>query len=160
MVWRRSINIIILMVAIMQSLVTMVDSLRYFSKLKYVHQYQVLPRTKPLMSVDDTILEGISEAFVGGTVGVMSVMMMLELKKKEDLSLESCPYCMGNGEILCAACCGCGSQASHPCQTCGGIGLVTCINCKGDGRITPILLQSRAVRDPEFASDGIGIDSP
>ena len=117
---------------------------------------------KSLAAAVDTFqnVEGISEAFVGGTVGVMSVMMMLELKKKEDLSLESCPYCMGNGEILCAACCGCGNQANAQCRTCGGIGLVTCINCKGDGRITPILLQSRAVRDPEFATDGISIDSP
>ena len=157
----RSLTIMIFIAAIIIQCLTMVESLRYFSKIKNIHQNQVLPRRfKPLMSADDIILEGISEAFVGGTVGVMSVMMMLELKKKEDLSLESCPYCMGNGEILCAACCGCGSQASHPCQTCGGIGLVTCINCKGDGRITPILLQSRAVRDPEFASDGIGIDSP
>ena len=32
--------------------------------------------------------EAISEAFIGGTVGVMSVMFMLEIKKKEDLSLE------------------------------------------------------------------------
>jgi len=113
------------------------------------------------ISVDSMdMYQGISEAFVGGTVGVMSVMFMLEVKKKEDLSLESCPYCMGNGEILCASCCGCGVLANNSCSVCGGIGLVTCINCKGDGRITPILLQSRAVRDPEFAVDGISIDSP
>mmetsp|Transcript_13278 Transcript_13278/g.18207 ORF Transcript_13278/g.18207 Transcript_13278/m.18207 type:complete len:160 (+) Transcript_13278:3201-3680(+) len=122
----------------------------------------VIMKRKALdISVDSMdMYQGISEAFVGGTVGVMSVMFMLEVKKKEDLSLESCPYCMGNGEILCASCCGCGVLANNSCSVCGGIGLVTCINCKGDGRITPILLQSRAVRDPEFAVDGISIDSP
>lgn len=108
------------------------------------------------------IYQGWSEAFVGGTVGVMSVMMMLEIKKKEDLGLESCPYCMGNGEILCATCCGCsvvmGNNGS--CPTCAGRGLILCINCKGDGRITPILLLSKSIRNPEFAADKISIDSP
>ena len=51
-------------------------------------------------------VEGIAEAFVGGTVGVMSVMFLLEIKKKDDLRLEACPYCMGNGEILCGTCLG------------------------------------------------------
>ena len=76
---------------------------------------------------------------------------------------------MGNGEILCAACCGCSnnslsidsdSTSNETCSVCGGRGLVLCINCKGDGRITPILLQSRSVRNPEFAADKISIDSP
>jgi hypothetical protein len=41
-----------------------------------------------------------------------------------------------------------------------GRGLVICVNCKGDGRETPLILQSKAVRDPEYATDGISIDSP
>lgn len=107
-------------------------------------------------------MEGVTEAFVGGTVGVMSVMICLELTKKQEQGLEGCPYCLGNGEILCAICCGCGISGSEEvaCAACNGRGLVKCISCKGDGRITPIILQSRATRDPEFASDGIGIDSP
>ena len=59
----------------------------------------------PVASIET--LDGITTAFIGGTVGVMSVMLLLEIKKKDDLGLESCPYCMGNGEILCAACCAC-----------------------------------------------------
>ena len=52
-------------------------------------------------------MDAIAAAFIGGTVGVMSVAVMVEMRKKsEDNTLESCPYCMGNGEILCASCFG------------------------------------------------------
>jgi hypothetical protein len=105
-------------------------------------------------------VDGFSQAFVGGTVGVMSVMFLLELRKLQDQNLEGCPYCLGNGEILCASCCGFGTVAKTTCNICNGRGLIICINCKGDGRITPIILQSRAIRNPEFATDNIGIDSP
>ena len=50
------------------------------------------------------------------------------------------------------------------CDQCKGRGLVICINCKGDGRATPILLQSRATRNPEFMAPdspgAVSIDSP
>jgi len=113
-------------------------------------------------------IDAINAAFIGGTVGVMSVAVMVELRKKsEDNTLESCPYCMGNGEILCASCFGmCTTSAIGPggvactCDVCGGRGLIMCINCKGDGRETPIIFKSKAVRDPEYAADGISIDSP
>jgi hypothetical protein len=107
--------------------------------------------------------EGFSQAFVGGTVGVMSVAVILELMKQKEDNYESCPYCMGNGEILCAVCFGTGTASDAQCSCCSGHGLVVCINCKGDGRITPILLQSKAVRDPEYATDGLrksSVDSP
>lgn len=32
-----------------------------------------------------------------------------------------------------------------------------CLNCQGDGRITPIVLQSKAVRNPEYAT-GVNMD--
>lgn len=87
-------------------------------------------------------------------------MFLLELKKVQDTSLEGCPYCMGNGEMLCAACCGQSAINSNKnCGCCSGRGLVTCVNCKGDGRNTPIILQSKAVRNPEYAADGVSIDS-
>jgi len=116
--------------------------------------------TKVSLIEDAAIAEGFSNAFVGGTVGVMSVMFMLEMKEIQDSTLEGCPYCMGNGEILCAFCFGKGVVLDNTCSCCSGRGLVTCINCKGDGRETPIILQSKAVRDPEYATDNIGIDSP
>lgn len=93
--------------------------------------------------------DGIAEAFVGGTVGVMSVALYLELKKLNEKNLEACPYCVGNGEILCGGCLGSGVTTGNSfCTICGGRGLVMCINCKGDGRETPILLVSKAVRNP------------
>lgn len=118
--------------------------------------------TKVALIEDAAIAEGFSNAFVGGTVGVMSVMFMLEMKEIQDSTLEGCPYCMGNGEILCALCFGKGAISDSACSCCSGRGLVTCINCKGDGRETPIILQSKAVRDPEYATntDSIAIDSP
>ena len=75
---------------------------------------------------------------------------------------------MGSGELLCGSCLGSGSTMMNGetcgCQLCFGRGLVICLNCKGDGRLTPIILQSKAVRDPEYASpDSVtsaAIDSP
>lgn len=130
-------------------------------------------RVERLRMVDqttaDAAIQGISAAFVGGATGVMGVMFALELKKvTEDKNVEGCPYCMGNGEILCGICMGNGrcamdGERCNPdgsCDLCDGRGLVQCINCKGDGRITPIILQSKAVRDPEFSPDNVSLDAP
>lgn len=94
-------------------------------------------------------VESVSQAFVGGTVGVMSVALILELRKISDRNLEGCPYCMGNGEILCGCCLGAGNADNlTSCARCNGRGLIVCINCKGDGRETPIMLLSKAARNP------------
>ena len=103
-------------------------------------------RRKLFLHIKD--VESVSQAFVGGTVGVMSVAFILELRKINDRNLEGCPYCMGNGEILCGCCLGAGSLNAASCTRCSGRGLVMCINCKGDGRETPIMLLSRAARNP------------
>lgn len=95
-----------------------------------------------------TNVEGFSQAFVGGTIGVMSVAVIVEIRRLINKGLDDCPYCLGNGEMLCAACCGSAAVGNKSCELCGGRGMVMCLNCKGDGRITPIILQSRAVRDP------------
>lgn len=110
------------------------------------------------LNVLDSVMsnyQALTYSFVGGTVGVFSVGFLLELKKISDARLDGCPYCMGNGEILCGSCFGTGTEATCDCHLCNGRGLVTCVNCKGDGRITPIVLQSKAVRDPEYASDDV-----
>ena len=121
-------------------------------------------KLKSINSVIETstiATDGFTYAFVGGTVGVMFTMFALEWKKTKDKTLEGCPYCMGNGEILCAACNGAAFGLKTPCTCCNGRGLILCINCKGDGRLTPIILQSRNVRDPEFgASDNLSPDAP
>lgn len=94
-------------------------------------------------------MEGFSQAFVGGTIGVMSVSIIVELRKSVNMNLEDdCPYCLGNGEMLCGICYGAKMSGDSVCSCCVGRGLVTCLNCKGDGRTTPLILQSRAIRDP------------
>lgn len=115
-------------------------------------------RSQQLQVLQDNV-DGFTEAFVGGSVGVMSVAILLELKKLDEKSFEFCPYCMGNGKLLCGICCGAGTTTLTPkgkqscnCSICQGLGLVKCLNCQGDGRVTPMLLQSKAVRDPEYAS--------
>eukprot|EP01031_Cornospumella_fuschlensis_P024178 gene24178-29242_t len=87
----------------------------------------------------------------------MSVAFIVEVRKSlNEQTHEGCPYCLGNGEMLCAACCGCkvsmsGSGGSGAaCSVCQGRGIVMCINCKGDGRITPMILQPKATRDPKY----------
>lgn len=113
-------------------------------------------RNKRLQLQDMRGFEALTDSFLGGTVGVMSVAFILELRKVADERLDGCPYCMGNGEILCGSCFGTGAEPACACRLCSGRGLIQCINCKGDGRITPILLQSKAVRDPDYATDNIG----
>lgn len=110
-----------------------------------------------------TYSDAISNAFIGGTVGVMGAMVSLELKKTTtDLNLEQCPYCIGNGRLLCATCFGsCVIEGTNEaCPTCGGEGLVECVGCKGDGRNVPLMLISKAQRNPEFAPDEISLDKP
>lgn len=110
-----------------------------------------------------TYSDAISNAFIGGTVGVMGAMVSLELKKTTtDLNLDQCPYCIGNGRLLCATCFGgCViSGTSEACPTCGGYGLVECVGCKGDGRNVPLMLISKAQRNPEYAPDEISLDKP
>jgi hypothetical protein len=116
-----------------------------------------ISRNKRLRLKDVRAYDALSDAFVGGTVGVMSVAFILELRKVSDQRLDGCPYCMGNGEILCGSCFGSPSGIlvngkACNCNVCVGRGLVQCINCKGDGRITPILLQSKAIRDPDYSN--------
>lgn len=116
-----------------------------------------------MVSGSEALATSFSDAFVGGTVGVMSVMFLVEVRKVQDKTMdESCPYCMGNGEILCGACVGSTKMAGGgTCSCCNGRGLIMCINCKGDGRLTPIILQSKAVRDPEFQPpNDLSVNSP
>lgn len=125
----------------------------------FINNGQYSPPTAGLLSrqarkkvrLQDSLLtnvEGFSQAFVGGTIGVMSVAVIVEIRRLISKGLDDCPYCLGNGEMLCAACCGSAAVGNNSCELCGGRGMVMCLNCKGDGRITPIILQSRAVRDP------------
>ena len=106
--------------------------------------------------------DSLSNAFIGGTVGVMGAMVSLELKKSTtDLNLDQCPYCIGNGRLLCGPCFGsCVSKVGEHCGCCGGLGLVECVGCKGDGRNVPLLLVSKAQRNPEYAPDEISLDKP
>jgi hypothetical protein len=45
-----------------------------------------------LVPPPSSVIDGFSDAFIGGTVGVMSVAFLLELKKSQDTSAEACPY--------------------------------------------------------------------
>ena len=106
-----------------------------------------------------TAYDAVSSAFIGGTVGVMGTMITLELKKgTTDANLDQCPYCIGNGRLLCAGCLGTGSKGN--CKTCNGLGLVECIGCKGDGRNVPLSLISKGQRDPDYNADEISLDKP
>lgn len=106
-----------------------------------------------------TAYDAVTSAFIGGTVGVMGTMVTLELKKgTTDANLDQCPYCIGNGRLLCAECLGTGSEGG--CKTCNGLGLVECIGCKGDGRNVPLSLISKGQRDPDYNADEISLDKP
>lgn len=47
------------------------------------------------------IVETFSAAFVGGTVGVMGMAFVVETRKLQDESLDSCPYCMVSWKVVC-----------------------------------------------------------
>jgi DnaJ-class molecular chaperone len=77
----------------------------------------------------------------------MSLSLWVEMNKvKGKAEEENCPYCLGNGEILCALCFGTGINAQNSnenCSCCDGRGLITCVNCKGDGRSMPLVIPSK-----------------
>jgi hypothetical protein len=88
--------------------------------------------------------EAFANAFSIGAVSTMAIALWAEGNKvKEAAEEENCPYCLGNGEILCALCFGTGinpQNANEDCPCCEGRGLVTCVNCKGDGRSMPLVV--------------------
>ena len=119
--------------------------------------------TRREMADFQSVSDSLSNAFIGGTVGVMGAMVALEVKKTTtDLNLDQCPYCIGNGRLLCGTCFGgcIVSGTKDACPTCMGMGLVECVGCKGDGRNVPLMLISKAQRNPEYAPDEISLDKP
>lgn len=138
-----------------------VNNLFFGNKIAHFRRLNDSPHSQGLYSTANVMqeVEGFSQAFVGGAIGVMSVALYVEIRKITEKNLEGCPYCLGNGVILCGVCVGSGMLNGSACPNCDTNGHITCINCKGDGRVTPILLQSKATRNPEYANDGISIDS-
>eukprot|EP01040_Poterioochromonas_malhamensis_P019376 gene19376-22872_t len=88
----------------------------------------------------------IGKVAVTGLVASLSVVAFLEVqkilqrKKQSELEEKSnpdrCPYCLGNGKILCGHCYGSKVHGDGRCECCSGLGVVTCVNCKGEGRIS------------------------
>ena len=132
------------------------SSLLILCGIRYTDAYRLMHRPmgqnrRYAISVNGAMqeMEAMSAAFIGGTVGIMGTLVALEIKNTKDLSLESCPYCMGHGKILCGTCLGSCKVDGGPCPNCGATGDVLCINCKGDGRLTPIVFQNKKSREPD-----------
>jgi hypothetical protein len=88
-------------------------------------------------------------------VAIIIEIFKLQSKNTQDM----CPYCMGNGQMLCTSCFAFAKEG-QPCSVCDDRGLVVCINCKGDGRTIPLLLQSKATREPDYRADVVTYDAP
>lgn len=80
---------VLIILLFLASTIGALQSFKHVSFLPSANRFRaVLMKRKALIIPVDSMdmYQGISEAFVGGTVGVMSVMFMLEVKKKEDLA--------------------------------------------------------------------------
>lgn len=117
--------------------------------------HQVKPRTfstdyRLLARSDDrpetNAWNAIEKVAVTGLVASLSVVAFLEVQKilqrrkqsklEEESNPDRCPYCLGNGKILCGHCYGSKVHGDGRCECCSGLGVVTCVNCKGEGRIS------------------------
>lgn len=75
----------------------------------------------------------IMAAVCGGTVGVMSTIIALEVNRQKVKERKQCPYCHGLGTIPCGVCYSMGNvpsinmvSAQEPCEPCGQTGYLKC----------------------------------
>lgn len=75
----------------------------------------------------------IMAAVCGGTVGVMSTIIALEVNRQKVKERKQCPYCHGLGTIPCGVCYSIGNvpsinmvSAQEPCEPCGQTGYLKC----------------------------------
>lgn len=75
----------------------------------------------------------ITAAIAGGTVGVMSTIIALEVRRQHVKERKQCPYCRGTGKLPCANCCTLGAvpssntlTAQEACSCCGERGYLLC----------------------------------
>ncbi|KAJ8903139.1 hypothetical protein NDN08_004251 [Rhodosorus marinus] len=101
----------------------------------------------------------IMSAFAGGTVGVMSSVLIYGKRVQELKEKQQCCYCRGAGTLPCGQCYTIGAvpTAGMPlgksnCEACDRRGYITCEHCRGTGRADPLDF-SKKTRSQFFLPD-------
>lgn len=81
------------------------------------------------------LVDPIVASFVGGAVGVLSALLIVEVNNVTEREKEKCFYCEGSGYLGCGQCGGTGRIEGEACPTCSSTGKVMCTTCLCTGRI-------------------------
>jgi hypothetical protein len=82
-------------------------------------------------------VDPIVASFCGGSVGVLSALLVVEVNNVKKQQASRCLYCEGRGYLACGACCGAGrdqESGGAQCAFCAGTGKVMCTSCLCTGK--------------------------
>lgn len=89
----------------------------------YVEFIETLHLPSQLAQVDPIVA-----SFIGGAVGAISALLVVEVKNIQTQQAERCLYCAGTGYLECGSCSGSG------CSDCSMAGKVMCTSCLCTGK--------------------------
>lgn len=89
-------------------------------------------------------VDPIVASFCGGSVGVLSALLVVEVNNVKKQQRNRCHYCEGTGYLSCGACVGTGREEGTQCACCAGTGKVMCTGCFCTGK------QLISVHDPRI----------
>ncbi|QDZ21698.1 chloroplast protein ORANGE-GREEN [Chloropicon primus] len=99
--------------------------------LSYLEFIQSVGLPRQLALVDPIVA-----SFVGGAVGVLSALLVVEVNNVTEKEKDKCFYCEGSGYLACGQCGGTGKiEGGQICPTCSGTRKVMCTTCLCTGRL-------------------------
>ena len=101
-----------------------------FGGLSYLEFIESIGLPRQLALVDPIVA-----SFVGGAVGVLSALLVVEVNNLTEREKEKCFYCGGSGYLSCGECGGTGIIGEQVCPSCSKTGKVMCTTCLCTGRL-------------------------
>ena len=98
--------------------------------LSYLELIESVGLPRQLAQVDPIVA-----SFVGGAVGVLSALLVVEVNNVTEREKDKCFYCEGSGYLSCGQCGGTGLVDGEACPMCSKTGKVMCTTCLCTGRL-------------------------
>lgn len=95
----------------------------YYDFIRSVHLPTQLAEVDPIVA-----------SFCGGSVGVLTALLIVEANNTKMQTKRRCVYCEGTGYLTCGCCVGRGAVAGTLCANCAGTGKVMCTSCLCTGK--------------------------
>lgn len=95
----------------------------YMDVIRAVHLPTQLAEVDPIVA-----------SFCGGSVGVLTALLIVEVNNAKMQAKRRCIYCEGTGYLTCGTCVGSGVSEGGLCANCAGTGKVMCTSCLCTGK--------------------------